>query len=260
MVQLDSPDQCQAGRGEGHVDRENCPVLSLATFVPGAPWRDIDYTDQPIYELFRWAYYRQDGWDITDSIAAGTPKQHQDFWRATLPLWPRKTGQRQHTDQLVLWAGRLIAHGATQAEVESLLGYSNGSLTRMGVFRELKAIKAAWADVPVITADQIPRAYVGRRVALAPQRVQWAPFITAREAPRFPPGTNTVRLGFDPADMLSQADRDAFSHIEALGRRALGIQVATAAAGALATAVDLRRNGRLTTGARTGARSGRSTD
>ena len=96
--------------------------LTLVTCLTGAPWRDLEpELDGAIYELFDMAYRWQDRWD---------EQQHVDFWQASLPLWPRKTGQRQMTDELTQWALKLRAAGASDREAESLMGYRPGSLRR----------------------------------------------------------------------------------------------------------------------------------
>ena len=186
------------------------------TLLPGAPWRDLEPTD-PTYELFRWAYLRQDSWDSDD---------HEAFWRASLSLWPRKTGQRQMTDQLTQWAIRLKAHGADNGQIEAATGYAKGSLARMGVLRNADDAIAAWSSIPVsyTTMDQAMEDIGARRAQYGPARpalVRWMPLITPRGAPRIPAGVTMLRLSPFMQEGLSDADCKAIEHVDQIGERAL---------------------------------------
>jgi len=170
-----------------------------------------------VYELFFMAYRWQGLW---------SEQQHIDFWRASLPLWPRKTGQRQMTDQLTQWVLRLRAAGASDRELDSLMGYCPGSLRRMGVLWRADSISAWWDSVVVDDPEEIRRltrarhAKPGLHKRTLKQRS--LPVIHEQGAPRWPAGALPAWRMLDFVEAaLSPADRAASEHVERMARRAL---------------------------------------
>jgi len=122
-------------RPNGHVGRENRPErinppLTLLAGVDDPPWALLE-PDVAVYGLFAWALSQQDSWDR---------EQHTSFWQASLPLWPRKRGNRQHTQRLAGWVAAARKDGATDDKIAAAFGYRRDDLRRMGVF----ALVDAW--------------------------------------------------------------------------------------------------------------------